>query len=280
MHRNGAYNVITTDHSFHGRTIAMVAATGKPAYQKIVEPLPAGFVTVPYNDVEAIKQATDEKTVAVMLEPIQGEGGVNVPAPDYLKQVRAWCDEQNLLLILDEVQTGVCRLGTLWGYSFFDVEPDVMTLAKGMGGGLPIGAILVKDKHSVFEPGDHGSTYGGSPLMCAGSLAVLRYAVENDLAGQVRKVGAHLKSRLEGLQARLPAITEVRGAGLLLAIEFDRDVAADILARARADGLLLNMIAPNLIRLMPPLILTEQEADEAVDKLADAIDAALAATPS
>ena len=148
-----------------------------------------------------------------------------------------------------------------------------------MGGGLPIGAILVKEKHSVFEPGDHGSTYGGSPLMCAGSLAVLRYALEHDLAGQVRRVGGHLKSRLEALQARTPAITDVRGAGLLLAIEFDRDVAADILARARENGLLLNMIAPNLIRLMPPLVLTEQEADEAVEKIARAIDAALAVAP-
>ena len=275
--RGGAYTVITTDHSFHGRTLAMVAATGKPAYQVPMAPMPAGFVNVPFNDIEAIKQATDENTVAVMLEPIQGEGGVNVPDPDYLKQVRAWCDEKNLLLIFDEVQTGVCRLGTLWGHTRFGVEPDVMTLAKGMGGGLPIGAILVKEEHAVFEPGDHGSTFGGNPLMCAGSLAVMRYIVEHDLAGHVARVGAHLTSKLEALKARTPAITDVRGQGLLLAIEFDRDIAAQILDDAREDGLLLNMIAPNLIRLMPPLVLTEQEADEAVEKIGRAIEKSLAA---
>jgi acetylornithine/N-succinyldiaminopimelate aminotransferase len=279
LNRNGAYGVITTDHSFHGRTIAMVAATGKPAYQKIVEPLPSGFVNVPFNDVEAIKRATTDETVAVMLEPIQGEGGVNVPDEGYLREVRRWCDEQNLLLILDEVQTGICRLGTLWGHTQWGVEPDVMTLAKGLGGGLPIGAIMVKEQHSVFEPGDHGSTFGGNPLMCAGALAVLRYAIKTDLAGHVARVGAHLKGRLEDLQARVPSIVDVRGRGLLLGVEFDQDVAASIVDAAREQHLLLNMVAPNLIRLMPPLVLTEAEADEAFETITAAIDRSLA-TPA
>jgi predicted acetylornithine/succinylornithine family transaminase len=276
LRRDGAFGVITAEHSFHGRTIAMVAATGKPAYQKIVEPLPSGFVNVPFNDVEAIKRATTDQTAAVMLEPVQGEGGVNVPDEGYLKAVRRWSDEQNLLLILDEVQTGVYRLGTLWGHTQFGVEPDVMTLAKGLGGGLPIGAILVKAEHDVFEPGDHGSTFGGNPLMCAGALAVMRYADKNDLGAHVTRVGGHLKRRLEELKARVPAITDVRGRGLLLAVEFERDIASEVLDNARADGLLLNMIAPNLIRLMPPLVLTEAEADQAADKLAAAIERALA----
>lgn len=278
LRRNGAYTVITTDHSFHGRTIAMVAATGKPAYQKIVEPLPAGFVNVPYNDIEAIKRATTEETVAVMLEPVQGEGGVNVPDEGYLKAVRRWCDEQNLLLIMDEVQTGVCRLGTLWGHTQFGIEPDVMTLAKGLGGGVPIGAILVKEEHAVFEYGDHGSTFGGNPLVCAVALAVMRYVLEHDLAGHVARVGAHLKGRLEELKARIPAITEVRGRGLLLGVQFDREIAAEVVNQALQEGVLLNMIAPNLIRLMPPLVLTEAEADEAVEKISRALERTLAAT--
>jgi acetylornithine/N-succinyldiaminopimelate aminotransferase len=270
--RGGAYTVITTDHSFHGRTIAMVAATGKPAYQKIVEPLPSGFINVPYNDVDALKRATTDETVAVMLEPIQGEGGVNLPEEDYLKAVRRWCDEQNLLLILDEIQTGVCRLGTLWGHTQFGVEPDVMTLAKGLGGGLPIGAILVKEKHNVLTAGDHGSTFGGNPLICAGALAIMRHALKSDLPKHVARVGAHLKQRLEDIKERNPVITDVRGRGLLLAIEFERDMAEEVLNQARADGLLLNMIAPNLIRLMPPLVLTENEADKAADTIEAVIE--------
>jgi acetylornithine/N-succinyldiaminopimelate aminotransferase len=276
MHRDGAYEVITTDHSFHGRTIAMVAATGKPAYPKIVETIPAGFVTVPFDDIEAIKHATTYRTAAILVEPIQGEGGVNVPSEHYLKDIRAWCDEQGLLMMVDEVQTGVGRLGTLWGHTQWGVEPDVMTLAKGLGGGLPIGAILVKNEHAVFVPGDHGSTYGGNPLMCAGSLAVMRHVIDNDLPAHVTKVGAHLKGRLEALKASNSSIIDVRGRGLLIGIEFDRDVAAQIPDSAREDGLLLNAIAPNLIRLMPPLVLTEAESDEVVDKLSAAIASTLA----
>jgi acetylornithine/N-succinyldiaminopimelate aminotransferase len=179
-------------------------------------------------------------------------------------------------MMVDEVQTGVGRLGTLWGHTQWGVEPDVMTLAKGLGGGLPIGAILVKNEHAVFVPGDHGSTYGGNPLMCAGALAVMRYVIENDLPAQVTKIGARLKGRLETLKASNPSIIDVRGRGLLIGIEFDRDVAAQVLDRAREDGLLLNAIAPNLIRLMPPLVLTEAEADEVVDKLSAVIGATLA----
>ena len=169
LHLNGAYNIITTFESFHGRTLAMVAATGQNKFQEPYIPLPDGFVNVNYNDIEAIKKATTAQTCAVMLEPIQGEGGVNVPDDNYLKEVRAWCDEKGILLILDEIQTGIGRIGTLFGYEQFGVEPDIMTLAKGLGSGVPIGALLAKEKASVFSPGDHGSTFGGNPLVCATS---------------------------------------------------------------------------------------------------------------
>jgi len=164
LHLNGAYEVITTLNSFHGRTLAMVAATGQAKYQEPYTPLPQGFVNVEYDNIEAIISATNPNTCAVMLEPVQGEGGVHMPSRDYLKNVRAWCDEKGLLFILDEVQTGMGRLGTLFGYQQYDVEPDVITLAKGLGGGVPIGAILAKEKASVFQPGDHGSTLGIMPL--------------------------------------------------------------------------------------------------------------------
>ena len=193
VHLDGAYEVITTLNSFHGRTLAMVAATGQPHYQEPYTPLPQGFINVPFDDVEAIMSATTENTCAVMLEPIQGEGGVNLPSQDYLKQVREWCDQQGLLLMFDEVQTGLGRIGTLFAYQQFGVEPDVMTLAKGLGGGIPIGAILAKEKASVFTPGDHGSTYGGNPLASAVALAATRYFLEEDVLGNVCRVGALLE---------------------------------------------------------------------------------------
>ncbi len=189
LHLNGAYAIITTFESFHGRTLAMVAATGQNKFQEPYIPLPDGFVNVPYDNVEAIKKATTAQTCAVMVEPIQGEGGVNVPDDNYLKEIRLWCDEKGILLILDEVQTGIGRIGTLFGYEQYGVEPDIMTLAKGLGGGVPIGALLAKDKVSVFAPGDHGSTYGGNPLVCATSLAVVKFIIDNDIPTQVKHLG-------------------------------------------------------------------------------------------
>ena len=172
---NGANTIITTHDSFHGRTIAMVAATGQKKFQEPYQPLPGGFINVDYNDIEAVKKATSDETCAVMLEPLQGEGGVNVPAPAYLKAVRQWCDQNGMLLILDEVQTGIGRIGTLFGYQQYDVEPDIMTLAKGLGSGVPIGAVLSKEHASVFTYGEHGTTFGGNPLMCAASSAALKF---------------------------------------------------------------------------------------------------------
>ena len=272
--RNGAYAVISTLGGFHGRTLAMVAATGKPVYQAPYTPLPAGFVNVAWNDIDAIKQATTDETCAVLLEPIQGEAGVNVPDADYLRAVRAWCDEQHLLLILDEIQTGVARCGALWGHQLFGIEPDIMTVAKGLGGGVPIGALLAKESAAAFEPGDHGSTYGGNPLACAAALAVFREVLAQDLPARARRLGEYFATSLETLQARWPVIREVRGRGLLLAVQFDRDLAQAVLEAALERGLLLNAVTPSAIRLMPPLVIGEAEIDHAVAIL----DAALAAT--
>ena len=269
--RDGAYEVITAFNSFHGRTLTTIAATGQPHYQEAFQPLTPGYVHVDYDDVEAIMAATTERTAAVMLEPIQGEGGVNIPADDYLQRVRQWCDEQGLLLILDEVQTGLGRLGSLFGYQEYDVEPDVITLAKGLGGGVPIGAFLSKEHCMALEPGDHGSTYGGNALTTAAAYASTQFIIDNDISGNARVMGAHLTARLEDLKSRFDSISEVRGRGLLIALEFHDDVAASVLANANASGVLLNMVKPNTLRFMPPLNITVEEIDQGVARLEQAI---------
>ena len=269
--RDGAYEVITAFNSFHGRTLTTIAATGQPHYQEAFQPLTPGYVHVDYDDVEAIMAATTDRTAAVMLEPIQGEGGVNIPADDYLQRVRQWCDEQGLLLILDEVQTGLGRLGSLFGYQEYDVEPDVITLAKGLGGGVPIGAFLSKEHCMALEPGDHGSTYGGNALTTAAAYASTQFIIDNDISGNARVMGAHLTARLEDLKSRFDSISEVRGRGLLIALEFHDDVAASVLSNANASGVLLNMVKPNTLRFMPPLTITVEEIDEGVARLEQAI---------
>jgi acetylornithine/N-succinyldiaminopimelate aminotransferase len=272
VHKDNAFEIISANNSFHGRTLAAVTATGTDRYKAPFAPLPPGFITVPFDDVEAIKRATTPQTCAILLEAIQGEGGVNIPADDYLRRVRAWCDEQRILLMLDEVQTGVGRTGTLWAYEQTGVEPDVMTLAKGLAGGVPIGAVLAKEAvATAFEPGDHGSTFGGNPLATAAGYAVLKYVIDEDLPGQVREKGERLLTRLHGLEDRYPEITEVRGRGLLCAVQFNADIAERVVGACMEGGLLVNQLKPNAIRLMPPLTVTPEELDEAVDT----IDAAL-----
>ena len=271
VHGNGAYQVITALNSFHGRTLAMAAATGQPHYQEQWQPLSPGFVNVPYDDIDAIKEATNDETCAVLLEPVQGEGGVNVPSPDYLRQVREWCDENNLVMILDEVQTGLGRLGTLFGYEQFGVEPDAITLAKGLGGGVPIGAFLAKEKFCLLAPGDHGSTFGGNVLTCAGAAAVVDYVIKNDVSANVRSMGQRLNQGLESLRSRYPIITETRGLGLLLAIQLNAEIAPQLVGRCNEEGLLLNPLRPNAIRLMPPLNVTAEEVDEGLGKLEAAL---------
>jgi len=270
-HLDGAYEVISALGSFHGRTLGMVAATGQAKHQQPYSPLPAGFINVAYNDIEAIKAATTDKTCAVMLEPVQGEGGVNLPDDNYLKMVRDWCDQKGRLLILDEIQTGIGRMGTLFAYEQYGIEPDVMTLAKGLGSGVPIGAILAKDGAAVFVPGEHGSTFGGNPLACAAAYATLKFIIDNDIAGKVREVGQYLIGGLEGLKQKYQFITEVRGRGLLVAMEFNSEMAASVLTACLDRGLLVNRLKPNALRLMPPLIIGNGEVDEALGILDKAL---------
>ena len=263
-HLNGAYEIITTFNSFHGRTLAMVAATGQAKFQQSYLPLPAGFVNVEYNSVDVIKAATNSQTCAVMLEPVQGEGGVNLPGDNYLTAVRRWCDQKGILLILDEIQTGMGRMGTLFAYEQYGIEPDIMTLAKGLASGIPIGAILAKDKASVFTPGEHGSTFGGNPVACAAGYATLKFIIDNDVAGKVKRVGQYLASGLENLKQKFQFITDVRGHGLLLAMEFSSDIAHSAVMACLDRGLLVNQLKPNALRFMPPLIIGNEEVDEAL----------------
>jgi len=264
---DGAYEIITTHESFHGRTLATTAATGQNKFQEPYTPLPTGFVNVPYNDVEAIKKATTRLTCAVMLEPIQGEGGVNVPDDDYLRKVRAWCDEKGLLLILDEIQTGIGRTGSLYAYQQYGVEPDIMTVAKGLGGGVPIGAFLAKEAACVFKPGEHGSTFGGNPLVCAAGYAVLSYIIDNHIPGHVQKAGSYLYDGLVSLAGKYDAITGVRGKGLLLAVGLKDEISADLVLKCMEKGLLVNNVKPDALRLMPPLVVTEKDIRKALDIL-------------
>jgi predicted acetylornithine/succinylornithine family transaminase len=266
--KDGAYEIISATGGFHGRTIAAVNASGTPRYKEFFGPQLEGFINVPFNDIQAIKAATTPKTCAILLEPIQGEGGVNIPDDDYLKQVRAWCDEQNILLILDEVQTGIARTGTMFAYEQFGVEPDIMALAKGLAGGVPIGAILAKEEIAqLFVPGDHGSTFSGNPLATAAGHAVLKHIVDTNLSDQVKEKGDRLITKLRSLEDRHGTINEVRGRGLLCAVQFDEDIAEQVTKEALGEGLLLNNLRPNVLRIAPPLTITDEEIDEAVEKL-------------
>ncbi|MFW6194944.1 MAG: aspartate aminotransferase family protein [Chloroflexota bacterium] len=274
--KNGAYEIISAMNSFHGRTLGMMAATGQAHYQEAWKPLMPGFVNVEYNDVDAIKGATNDNTCAVLLEPVQGEGGVNVPDKNYFKKVREWCDENNLMLIVDEVQTGMGRLGTLFGYQQFDFEPDAMTLGKALGAGSPLGAFLCKEEFSVLEPGDHGSTFGGNALTTAAGAAGARVVIEEGLPKKAEETGKYLAGKLGSLKEKYDFVRDVRGMGMLLALEMTDNRSAPVIQECVANGLLLNAVRPNMIRFMPPLNASREEVDEAVA----IIDAALAKVPA
>jgi acetylornithine/N-succinyldiaminopimelate aminotransferase len=250
----------------------MVAATGQRKFQQPYSPLPNGFINVEYDDIEAIKKATTNQVCGVMLEPIQGEGGVNIPHDDYLSKVQAWCHQRGILLILDEIQTGVGRCGTLFAYQQYGIEPDIMTLAKGLAGGLPIGAILAKQEASVFEPGDHGTTFGGNPLACSAGYATLKFIIQNNIPQNAKRQGEYLIAGLEGLRSKFDFITQVRGRGLLAALEFNCDLADRIVTNCLQQGLLVNRLKPNALRFMPPLIISEKEVDEALGILSRVLE--------
>jgi len=267
------FQIIVAEQSFHGRTLGSLAATAQPKYHHGFEPLPAGFVAVPFNDLNALRLATTGEVCAVMLEPVQGEGGIHMASADYLQGVRRFCTELGLLLILDEVQTGIGRTGRLFAYEHFGILPDVLTLAKGLGGGVPIGAMLAGvEAAEAFSPGDHGSTFGGNPLACAAALAVLTTIESDGLVQRAANVGAYLLERLRALARRHAVIVDVRGLGLMLAVELSVE-AAPVVDACRERGLLVNAVTPNTLRLVPPLIITPADVDEAVEIL----DVALAA---
>ena len=272
QHLGGAFEIITALNSFHGRTLGMIAATGQPHYQEAWQPLAPGFVSVPYNNIEAIKSATTSNTCAVLLEPLQGEGGVNVPTQNYLYEVQEWCRSRGLLFMLDEVQTGMGRLGSLFGYQRFEgVEPDVITLGKALGSGVPLGAFACKESCSVFQPGDHGSTFGGNALTTAAGAAAAKTIIEDQIAEQAFTTGELLMGKLRALAESTDVISEVRGMGLLIGMQLKSEIAPDVVRQCLDNGLLLNAVRPNTVRFMPPLVVTEAEVDEALTIIGDVL---------
>lgn len=263
------YEVITTLRSFHGRTLATLAATGQPKHRQGFEPLPAGFTHVAFNDLKALEEAINEQTCAIMLEPVQGEGGVYPASKDYLDGVRELCHRHKLALIFDEVQCGVGRTGKFLAFQHYGVTPDIFTLAKGLGSGFPIGAMVAKEEFALaFQPGSHASTFGGNPLACAVGLAVLEYMLNHGLIEHVSLTGDYFKEQLTFLAQRFPFIREVRGMGLMLAIELNQDQnGPEIVRRCMEQGLLINGIEQHILRFLPPLIVGRQEIDRAVNIL-------------
>ncbi|HXL77817.1 MAG TPA: acetylornithine transaminase [Candidatus Eisenbacteria bacterium] len=257
-HRDGAFQIITTLGSFHGRTLATVTAGGQPKYSDPFKPLPGGFVHVPYNDLDAIHAATGAQTAAVMLEPVMGEIGIVPAKRGYLEGVRRWCDAKGLLLILDEVQTGLGRTGRWFAHQHHGITPDVMTLAKGLGGGVPIGACLAAPKADVFEPGDHGSTFGGNPLACVAALAVLKVIERDGLVGHAAEMGEMLHAAIHSVGGK-----EVRGLGLMQAVEFAEPRAKAFQQACLDARLVVNAVDDNTIRFVPPLIITPDQIDRA-----------------
>jgi acetylornithine/N-succinyldiaminopimelate aminotransferase len=276
LHRDGAHVIVCAQGAFHGRTMGALAATANPRYRKQFEPLPKGFVHVPYDDLGALEQSIDGATCAVMLEPIEGESGVIPLEPGRLAAIRRLCDERNVLLILDEVQTGMGRTGRWWAHQHEAAAPDVMTVAKALGGGVPIGAILAAPRADVFEPGDHGSTFGGGPLACAAAIAVMRTVESLRLVEHAGEVGDYLAESLSALADRGAPIAGVRGRGLMLGIALTRDVARAVAAAALDQGLIVNAIGDRTLRLVPALVITRDEVDEAVLRLSRAFDSVAA----
>ena len=264
------YKIISADHSFHGRTLATVAATGHDYYQAPYRPLlPKGLFQIPYNDLDALKAAIDEETAAVLLEPMQGEGGVTPADQEYLKAVRALCDEKGILLIFDEVQTGVCRTGSLYMYEQYGVTPDILTSAKGLGCGVAIGAILASEKvASAIAIGDHGSTFGGNTLACAVSLAAMRELISKDYCKIAKEKGAYLMNALKAIKS--DKILEVRGAGMLIGVQLASDFAAGaLMKKLLSKGFICGTAAGNVLRLAPPLVISFEEMDAFVAALKD-----------
>lgn len=266
LHRDGAYKIVTFENGFHGRTLTMMSASGKPAWDTLFEPKTPGFIKVPYNDLDAVAAAIDEQTVAVMLEPIQGEAGVISATTAFVQRLRKLTREKQLLLIFDEVQTGMGRTGSLFAYQQLGVEPDIMTLGKGVGGGVPLAALLTTKAVSCFEPGDQGGTYNGNPLVCAVGLAVLDTLLRPGFLDTVQARGRHLSQGLSAVAER-HGLGQVRGQGLLLALDTLQRNATTIAGDAFEQGLLINAPRPDTLRFMPALTVSEQEIDRMLEIL-------------
>ncbi|MEI6863193.1 MAG: aspartate aminotransferase family protein [Candidatus Omnitrophota bacterium] len=260
----GRFEIITMTKSFHGRTLAMITATGQDKVKHGFEPLPAGFVHVPFNDIEAVKKALNEKTIGVMLEPIQCEGGVNIADKIYLKELRKLCDEKDLLLIFDEVQTGIARSGKMFCYQNYDIVPDVMTLAKALGGGLPIGACVAGVKYQdVLTPGTHASTFGGSPIVCRAALGVFEAIKKEGLIKNARVMGDYIRKKFEALKKKYSFIKEIRSMALIIGVELNIK-GGEIYKECMKEGLLLNCTQDTILRIMPPITVNKIEVDRAI----------------
>ena len=263
----GRYEVITMTGSFHGRTLAMITATGQDKVKCGFEPLPEGFVHVPFNDLEAVREAVTDKTIAIMLEPIQCEGGINIAEKGYMKGLRHLCDEKDIVLIFDEVQTGMGRSGKMFAFQNYGVVPDVMTLAKALGGGLPIGAAVAREKfQDVLTPGTHASTFGGSPIVASAALAVFDAIKKEKLLANAKRKGAYLKKKLTALKAKYRFVKEVRVLSLIIGVELSIK-GEDIYKECMKEGLLINCTQETVLRIMPPITVTKQEADRAISIL-------------
>ena len=267
------YEIITMEKSFHGRTIATLTATGQDKVKKGFHPLPEGFKHVAFNVIKALKDAITPKTVAVLTEPVQGEGGINVPDVSYMKELGGICAENDLLLIIDEVQTCMGRTGEMFAYRHFGIEPDAITLAKSLGGGLPIGALVVKEKHAgVLTPGTHASTFGGSPIVCAAALGVFEAIEEEGLLANTVSMGKYMVSRLKELKEKFDVIGEIKGLGLMIGLSMKMEDAASVAAGCMQNGLLINCTQNNILRLMPPVNVKKEEIDEAINKFSQVLE--------
>jgi len=265
--------IITMKNAFHGRTLATVAATGKEAMMKGFDPIPEGFIYAPFNDMEALKQQVSDDVGAIMLEPIQGEGGINPADPEYLKELRKFCDDQNMVLIFDEIQSGIGRTGKMFAHEHYGVKPDVMTLAKALGGGVPIGAVLASERvGSAIDWGDHGTTFGGNPLVCAAALATLEAIEEEGMMRQAEEKGKWLKNEVEKVKSDYPEIKEIRGYGLMIGIELTIE-SKPVVATMLEHKVLANATAGNVVRLVPPLNIPRKDLETVFEVLLKSIKA-------
>lgn len=265
--RNGAFEIISMERSFHGRTLATTAATGQAHYQATWAPLPDGFKQVPYNDLDALKAAVSDKTAGILLEAVQGEGGIWPADKAFMEGVRRLCDEQNMIMICDEVQAGMGRTGKFFAWENYSITPDIVTMAKGLAGGVPIGGMLAGKRADLFEPGDHGTTFGGNPIACAAAVATIRTINEQNLVEHARKMGEYWHGKVQELCAKYDFLDSPRGLGLMRAVNVKRDLAAKIVERAMHNGLLLNNLGTSTLRIVPPLVVSQSDLDEAADKL-------------